>query len=182
MKKFLSKKWLGIPLFAIIAVILAVGVAAAAVVVYTPVSNLWTSPQVVVTVTHVPELDQLAISSSWTANATSPTEIAFDFPVTLVNTSEVGAPTYNNVTVDIKIWNATNDINPADLTLQYFDGTTYQTIPTTAVNSAGIKLETTFGPSTGFPVAPGYNVTTQFRVVFHKAGTYVASAQAQTHP
>lgn len=184
MKKFLSKKLWGIPLIVILVAVLAVGAVAAQG--FTPISNLWTSPEVAVTnPPTVPPQIPLVISSTWTNNDSSVSGSNFDFPVTLCNLSDSGSPDYTHVNVDIKIWNATNDIDPTDLTLSYNAGTdatpNWQVIPTTAVNSAGIKLETTFGSDDGFTVAAGYSVTTQFRVVFNKAGTYQASAQAQTH-
>ena len=181
MNKFLSKKWLGIPLVTIMAIVLGIGAVAAA---YVAVSNLWTSPKIVVTNAITPTHRALVISSTWLSDGAVLTGSSFDFPMTLSNPSDAGDPDYANVNVDIKSWNATeltSDIKNPDLTLYYNDGSTWQVIPTNEVNSNGQKLEATFGPDAGFTVAAGYNVTTQFRVVFHNAGTYQASAQAQTH-
>lgn len=65
--------------------------------------------------------------------------------------------------------------NPDDVSILYKEGVNWLRLPLAA--AAG-KLTGAFGPDTGFPVAGGYDATSQFKVTFAKAGTYSASFRA----
>ena len=102
------------------------------------------------------------------------------FTVTLTNT---GGASPSNCLVAFTITEiSASAISPniavsTDVTLQYSDGTTYQTIPLTA---SGNTLSGTFGPSTGFPIGAGYDATTQMQITYNVAGTFSASAVVET--
>lgn len=173
--KFFQKKLLGLPILAVICGLMAGGVALAAVAV---VSNVWTSPDIVVnppggggsTVENSP----LVIGSSdFTSNLSIATGGAATFTISLSNPSVAGAPGYTDVRVRFEITGATA---VTDLTLEYQDGTTWYSIPCTL---EGGKLVGYFGPTEGFAVPTGYNATTPIRATFHTAGTYSADVFAE---
>ncbi len=80
-----------------------------------------------------------------------------------------------NVLIQFAI-SRTAGIAASDLTLQYFDGGTYQTIP---LHACGVSLCGAFGPPGGFPVAAGYDATTQLHVTYGVADTYTATVLLQ---
>ena len=102
------------------------------------------------------------------------------FTVTLTNT---GGASPSNCLVAFTITEISASAIPSntavssDVTLQYFDGTTYQAIPLTA---SGNTLSGTFGPASGFPVGSGYSATTQMQITYNVAGTFSASAVVET--
>lgn len=171
MKKFFSKKFLGIPLVAIIAVVLV-----AASVLAGTISNLWTSPNITVTTPPPPANVPLVVSSP---DFTTPRSILVGAPtlasVTLSNPSPSGAPGYTGVNVAFTINKA--GIAVGDVVLEYQAGGTWYVL--TLVDNGDV-LTGVFGPGGGFPVPSGYNETTPLRATFATAGTYYATAQATT--
>ncbi|MDR3386566.1 MAG: Ig-like domain-containing protein [Rudaea sp.] len=66
------------------------------------------------------------------------------------------------------------DIGAGDLALQYYNGSTYQTIP---LSACGSNLCGTFGPQPGgFPVGVGYDVTSQLQISYVKSGVFSVNA------
>jgi hypothetical protein len=170
-KSIRHAKWF-IPVVVGLATMLIAGAVFAAV---STISNLWTSPTITVTtvVPPPPSNSLLQISSDLTAQTVS-TGVTIPVNVTLVNPSAAGAPGYTGVTVQFTV-NGTG-IVPADVVLQYSDGTNWYAIPLT--QNGNNSLSGVFGPASGFAVPTGYNATTPFRVTFSVAGSYTATAQA----
>ncbi len=174
MKKFLKKRFLGIPLFAILSVVL-VGTVALAVV---TISNLWTSPDITVTKEPIPPPDNelLVISSPDFTEARSIYKDSHTYiSVQTVNPSPSGAPGYSDVLFEFAIYNA--GIAEGDVILEYREVVGGDWLPL-ALTQGESKLVGTFGPAGGFPVGYGYDVTTEFRAKFTKTGIYYAQVQA----
>ena len=98
--------------------------------------------------------------------------VATDYSAELTNT---GNALTENARVQFSI-SRTGGIASSDLTLQYFDGNTYQPITLTAC-SAGFCG--TFGAPSGFSVPAAYDATVNLRATFAVADTYTVNAQLQ---
>jgi len=174
MKKFLKKRFLGIPIFVIL-LTLVVGVAVLAAT----ISNLWTSPDITVEpVPPPPPANEALVISS--PDFTTPRSIlvgeATLAGVNLTNPSPSGAPGYTGVLVAFSIYDRSDDtIVPSDIVLEYQEGGTWYVL--TLTQGTGV-LTSTFGPAGGFPVGYGYNITTPLRATFATPGIYYATAQA----
>lgn len=172
MKRFLKKRFLGIPILAILlTVVVGAAVLAAAI------SNLWISPDITVEPVPPPANEPLVISSP---DFTTPRSIlvgqATLAGVNLTNPSPSGAPGYTGVLVEFSIYDKSdNTIVPSDIVLEYQEDDTWYVL--TLTQDTGV-LTGTFGPAGGFPVGYGYNVTTPLRATFATPGIYYATAQA----
>lgn len=62
-----------------------------------------------------------------------------------------------------------------DLSIRYKEGSEWVELPFAEM---GGNLVGHFGPATGFPVEPGYEVESIFKVTYHAAGTYTATFRA----
>ena len=83
-----------------------------------------------------------------------------NYGVRLQNT---GAATYN---VIVKFQIDAGAAMPTDcFKIQYYDGTNWLDLPITGWGDTSV--EGTFGPSGGFSVGPGYDVTTPLKVMFN---------------
>jgi uncharacterized repeat protein (TIGR01451 family) len=88
--------------------------------------------------------------------------------------TDTGGMTNENVVVDFAI-SRSGGIGASDLTIQYFDGATYQTIPLTLCNG-NTQLCAKFGPPAGFSIGAGYDVTTQLHATYAKSGVFTINA------
>jgi uncharacterized repeat protein (TIGR01451 family) len=85
--------------------------------------------------------------------------------------TNTGGATAENVLVHFVV--SRTGIAAGDLTIQYFDGTSYQTIP---LSTCAGGLCGTFGPPSGFSVGLGYDQTTQLQTTYAKSGVYTITA------
>ena len=109
----------------------------------------------------------LALNGPQTASTGAPVT---GYTARLTNT---GGATSENVLVHFVV-TRTGGISAGDLTIQYFNGTTYQTIPLVACAQG---LCGTFGPQPGgFPVGVGYDQTTQLQTAYAKSGVFTITA------
>lgn len=92
-----------------------------------------------------------------------------EFSVRLQNT---GGTAMNDALVNFTISGASA---AEDVSILYPKGDEWLPLSTTY---EGGQIKGYFGPSSGFPVSAGYDVTTTFRVTFQKAGTYTANFSA----
>lgn len=78
---------------------------------------------------------------------------------------------YNQALVifEISKSDGTHPLVASDVTVMYFDGTQWQSLPMTL---SGGTLVGTFGPTGGFPVTPGYDQTTWLSVEFNALGNF----------
>ncbi len=100
------------------------------------------------------------------------TGVPTNYTATLTNT---GNALSENVLVHFSI-SRTGGIQSGDINVEYFDGSSYQTIPLTACPAG---LCGTFGPPSGFPVGAGYDAVTQLRDTFFAADTFTVNATVQ---
>ena len=148
------------------------------------ISNLWTSPTITVTEPYnppgAPVNLPLVVSSDFTVDRTVEKSVSSYINVTLVNPSLFGAPGYTGVKVELNIFCSSGNITVSDLVLEYLESAdgTWHVWPLALATSGPTRLTGLFGPSAGFPVGYGYNVTTPFRATFTLAGAYYVTAQA----
>jgi hypothetical protein len=158
-----------------IAISVVLSLALVGVVAATAISNLWVSPNIVVTAPV--RLPLLVSSADFTADRAILLGEATFVGVRLQNPSPVGAPSYTGVTVNFSVYDSSdNVISLADVAIQYQVDATWYPLP--LVQGAGV-LTGNFGGA-GFPVASGYDQNTMFKAVFNTAGNYHVSAQAVT--
>lgn len=79
------------------------------------------------------------------------------------------AESYSNVSVQVQI--AKTDINTTDLTVWYWETVDSSWHPL-IFTDMGDYIETSFGPSGGFPVSDGYDATTPILIQYHVNGQY----------
>jgi hypothetical protein len=75
-----------------------------------------------------------------------------------------GTATYNVIT-NFKI-DAGMAMPEKSIRLQYWDGSSWLDLPFTTGAWGSSEIGGTFGPPSGFSVGPGYDVTTQLRIMF----------------
>lgn len=123
------------------------------------------STQVVQSAAHL----GLALSGPTVAN---PGTAVPGYAARLTNT---GGATTENVLVHFAVSRGAG-IGTGDIDIQYFNGTTYQSIPLSLCNG-NTQLCGTFGPQpAGFPIGVGYDQTTQLHVTYQVADTYTIDA------
>lgn len=111
-----------------------------------------------VTVIDLPTLSSTDMAGPYVAG------LSQEFHVTLDNPSTGGV--FSNVLVDFKIANA---VLANIYSFEYFDGTSWHTLPLTQV---GPDLVGYYGPSGGFPMSAPYNATSLFRITVATPGSY----------
>jgi len=161
LKRFLKKRFLGIPFFAILAVLLATVVAAASVI----ISNLWTSPNIVVTP------PPIIISS---ADFTEDRNIYIDEVMyASVNTKNTSEQSYTDVLFEFTIYKNTT-IATDDAVLEYSIVTDeWLSLPLTLDDGKLVGSMVS-----AYPISAGYDWTTQIKATFTTAGIYHAEVQA----
>ncbi|MEO7062709.1 MAG: MBG domain-containing protein, partial [Dokdonella sp.] len=129
------------------------------------------------------DVAQLTLQSAGPASASTGANV--DISATLANTgtaaisSATAAPNDENVLGQFVIALAGNTLAPSDLTVSYLaPDNAYHAITLNACASDATMLCGDFGPSTGFPVAAGYNATSLFRAVFNRNGAYAITTRA----
>lgn len=81
-----------------------------------------------------------------------------------IRLQNTGTATYN-VIVNFKI-DAGAGMPENSIKLQYWDGSSWLDLPFTTGAWGSSEIGGTFGPLSGFPVGPGYDVTTLLRIMF----------------
>lgn len=95
------------------------------------------------------------------------TDVLQEFHVTLNNPATGGS--FSNVLVNFLVTGA----DPADVnSFEYWEVTTSSWQPMPLTSDGLGNLVGSFGPALGFPIVPGYNATSLFRVNFDTPGTY----------
>ena len=175
-----SKPWVVIISLALVLVMSGVVYAA------TLISNLWTSPDIVVTVQVIPpppvfNEPLVILSGDFTESKSVYTGVWSEATVELSNPSLVGAPGYPAVLVNFNIYDKTdNAIAPSDVVLEYETVKASGIFASLPLTQGTGTVFASFGPATGFPVGFGYNEATLFRIKFQTPGTYYATAIATT--
>ena len=162
-----------------VAIVAALALTVSGIVFATVALPSWNSPVIhVVPVINPPPPtpDQLSLvlsSPDFTSERTVNPNGTTQFGISLENPSLTGAPGYDGIIVEFAI-SKTTTMTEGDVVLKYYDGATWQIIPTSLVDN---KIVGYFGPSTGFPVPAQYNVTTQIQARFMAEGDYSATIQ-----
>ena len=95
------------------------------------------------------------------------TDVLQEFHVTLNNPATGGS--FSNVLVNFLVTGS----DPADVnSFEYWEVTTSSWQPMPLTSDGLGNLVGSFGPALGFPIVPGYNATSLFRVNFDTPGTY----------